>query len=51
MLFLDPFDRFDKPLYIYIGHTIAQAVRCWLPGSGHVGFVQDKVALGYVFCE
>jgi hypothetical protein len=41
------------------GRTIAQAVSRWLPtrrpvfepGSGHVGFVVDKVALGQVFSK
>jgi hypothetical protein len=41
------------------GHAIAQADSRWLPtaaawvrsGSGQVGFVVDKVALGWVFSE
>jgi hypothetical protein len=41
------------------GRAIAQAIsRCfpmWVPGfepgSGHVGFVVDKVTLGQFFCE
>jgi hypothetical protein len=41
------------------GRAIAQAVSRWLPrrrpgvepGSGQVGFVVDKVALGQVFSE
>jgi hypothetical protein len=41
------------------GPAIAQAVSRWLPtaagqvrpGSGHVGFVADKVALGQVLSE
>jgi hypothetical protein len=41
------------------GRTIAQAVSSWLPtaapgfelGSGQMGFVVDKVALGQVFSE
>jgi hypothetical protein len=42
--------------YTY-GDAIAHAVTRWLPtavadpGSGHVGFVMDKVALGQVFSE
>jgi hypothetical protein len=31
--------------------AIAQAVSRWLPGSGEVGFVVDKVALGQVSSE
>jgi hypothetical protein len=46
-------------LTFYIGRAIAQAVSRWLPsrqpgiapGSGQVGFVEDKVALGQVFPE
>jgi hypothetical protein len=42
-----------------MGRAIAQAVSSWLPtagagfdpGSGQVGFVVDKVALGQVFSE
>jgi hypothetical protein len=43
-----------------LGRAIAQAVSCWLPtaavrgsspGSGHVGFVVDRVALGQVFSK
>jgi hypothetical protein len=41
--------------YLHIGCAIAQAVSRWLPGldhgSGQVGFVVDKVALGQVFSE
>jgi hypothetical protein len=38
------------------GHAIAQAVSHWRrprfePGSGHVGFVVEKVALGQVFSQ
>jgi hypothetical protein len=37
------------------GRAVAQAVSRWRPGfepgSGHVGFVVDKVALGQVFSE
>jgi hypothetical protein len=33
------------------GRAIAQAVSRWLPGSGQVEFVVDKVALGQVFSE
>jgi hypothetical protein len=44
---------------INLGRAIAQAVSRWLPtaaavfahGSGQVGFVVDKVALGQVFSE
>jgi hypothetical protein len=36
----------------YVGRAIAQAVSRWLStGSGQVGFVVDKVALGWVFSE
>jgi hypothetical protein len=43
----------------YLGRAVAQAVSHCLPtlaalvlaGSGHVGFVVDKVALGQVFSE
>jgi hypothetical protein len=41
-------------MYEYLERScraIAQAVSRWLPGSGHVGFVVDKVALGQVFSE
>jgi hypothetical protein len=37
-----------------VGRAIAQAVSRWPrvePGSGQVGFVMDKVALGQVFSE
>jgi hypothetical protein len=42
---------------IKMGHAIAQDVNRWLPtgrpgfelGSGHMGFVVDKVVLGQVF--
>jgi hypothetical protein len=36
------------------GRAIAQAVSHWRgfePGSGHVGFVMDNMALGKVFSE
>jgi hypothetical protein len=41
------------------GRAVAQVVSRWLPtaaarvkpGSSHVGFVVDKVALGHVFSE
>jgi hypothetical protein len=46
-------------LHLGLGRVIAQAVSRWLPtavararaGSGHVGFVVDKVALGQVVSE
>jgi hypothetical protein len=49
--------QFEEPCVIfpskvdYRSHAITQAVSRRLPGSRHVGFVVDKVALGPVFSE